>query len=64
MFSPLEIIGVIAAVVAAVVLGLVLQKYIGGVEDTMNEMRESERDSTPATTAKPVRHVDTRRKRR
>jgi hypothetical protein len=64
MLTGVEIIGVIAALAAAVPLALFLQKYIGGVEDTMNEMRENERDSSPTRPVKPVRRVDSRRTRR
>lgn len=64
MFTPLEIVAIIAAMIAAVALALFLQKYVGGVEDTMNEMRENERSSSSASPAKPVRHVDTRRRNR
>jgi hypothetical protein len=64
MFSELEIIGVVVALIGAAVLAFYLQKAIGGVEDTMNEMRENERDSSPAIQTKPIRHTDPRRKRR
>lgn len=64
MLSALEIVGVVVAFVGAILLAVVLQKYIGGVEDTMSEMRENERASSPPTPVKPVRLVDPRRRRR
>lgn len=64
MLSGLEIMSVIAALIAAAVLAFYLQRFTGGVEDTMNEIRENERDSSPVMQTKPVRHVNPPRRRR
>ena len=63
MLNSLEIVGVIAALIVAGVLAFYLQKFIGGVEDTMSEMRRDERDSSPVIQTKPVRPVAPQRKR-
>lgn len=64
MLSGLEVIGVLAALVAAAFLAFVLQKFVGDVEDGMAEMGREESDSSPIIPAKPVRPAGPRRRRR
>lgn len=60
MFTVPELIGLIAAVIAVVCVAIFLRRFVGGVEDNMNEMRESER---VAPQVKPVRQPGVRRRR-
>lgn len=60
MLTQLESIGVIVAVVLVVLAAVFLRRFIGGVEDTMAEMTERDREVTPP---RPIRPPKTRRRR-
>lgn len=61
MLNGMELAGVIAALVVAIVAAVLLRRLIGGVEDTMTEMNEQERADAPQ---RPIRPAKTHRRRR
>jgi hypothetical protein len=63
MLTTLEIIGVAVAAIAVIFAALFLRKVVGDVEDSMDEVQESERD-TAMRAPKPVHPADARRRRR
>lgn len=60
MLTQLETIGVIVAVVLVVAAAIFLRRFIGGVEDTMADMTERDREAAPS---RPIRPPKTRRRR-